>query len=125
MSTTPKSRLAQVTGRDVTIDATVHYDNWADSYNKELIETYACCAHKIAVRHFASEFTGADLPIIDVGCGTGLVGQELATAGYTVIDGVDISDKMLSHAKETGGYRHLMSKMLNHLATGCKASIRL
>ncbi|MGY9013111.1 MAG: methyltransferase domain-containing protein [Rhodobacterales bacterium] len=69
----------------------------------------------MAVQHFAYEFTNVDLPIIDVDCGTGLVGQELAKAGYTVIDGVDISDKMLAHAKETGVCRHLISKNVERL----------
>ncbi|MGY9013112.1 MAG: hypothetical protein ACKVLN_13200 [Rhodobacterales bacterium] len=39
MSTAPKCRLAQVVRRDVAIDPAVHYDGWADSYNKKLIET--------------------------------------------------------------------------------------
>jgi SAM-dependent methyltransferase len=102
MSEAPKSRLAQVTGRDVVIDPTVHYEGWADSYNKELIENYGYCAHEIAVQHFTSEFISTELPIIDIGCGTGLVRQELAKTGYQVIDGVDISEKMLAYAEKLG-----------------------
>ena len=32
----PKGKLAQVTGNQVHIDPELYYDDWADSYDKEL-----------------------------------------------------------------------------------------
>lgn len=45
--------------------------------------------------------------IIDFGCGTGLIGQELAAHGFTQITGVDISPGMLEIASNKGCYSSL------------------
>ena len=45
--------------------------------------------------------------ILDAGCGTGLVGAELARLGYTRIDGFDLSASMTARAAETAAYRDL------------------
>ena len=50
---------------------------------------------------------GTDGEILDAGCGTGLVGIELAALGAETIDGVDLSPGMLTRAKATGAYRRL------------------
>ncbi|MBA4732584.1 MAG: class I SAM-dependent methyltransferase, partial [Candidatus Thioglobus sp.] len=50
--------------------------------------------------------------IIDVGCGTGLVGLELSKLGYTNFDGVDISKEMIDIAINRG-YRSLFLGNLN------------
>ena len=50
--------------------------------------------------------------IIDVGCGTGLVGLELSKLGYTSFDGVDISKEMIDIAISRG-YRSLFLGNLN------------
>ncbi|MEO5559145.1 MAG: methyltransferase, partial [Dokdonella sp.] len=44
--------------------------------------------------------------VLDLGCGTGLMAQELVRPGR-VIDGVDLSPRMLAHAREKGLYREL------------------
>ncbi|RAH39706.1 uncharacterized protein BO95DRAFT_469476 [Aspergillus brunneoviolaceus CBS 621.78] len=55
--------------------------------------------------------------VLDAGCGTGLVGQALATAGgaasssissIAAIDGIDFSPAMLAMARKTGVYRNLI-----------------
>ena len=40
-------------------------------------------------------------------CGTGLSGLALKLAGFTTIDGVDLSEEMLAQAKAKGVYREL------------------
>jgi predicted TPR repeat methyltransferase len=53
-------------------------------------------------------------PVLDVGCGTGLVGQAPEARGVEVIDGIDISPEMVAEAaaKQTdagdGVYRSLI-----------------
>jgi predicted TPR repeat methyltransferase len=45
-----------------------------------------------------------DARILDLGCGTGLVGDELVKRGYKNIDGVDLMSEMLEVAKAKGIY---------------------
>lgn len=49
----------------------------------------------------------SEINIIDFGCGTGLVGKELAEHGFTKITGVDISPGMLEVASNKGCYTSL------------------
>lgn len=44
---------------------------------------------------------------LDAGCGTGLTGVALASAGARAIDGIDLSPGMLRAAEKTGKYRTL------------------
>lgn len=108
----PEGKLAQVTGNEVHIDPELHYDNWADSYDKELLEEYGYCAHEIGAKALAETQIPFDSPILDVGCGTGLAGVELSRFGYTKIDGLDVSAGMLDHARKQGTYRQLFQKRI-------------
>src|SRR5262249_46404723 len=51
---------------------------------------------------------GADVAesVLDLGCGTGLMAQQLARPGCA-IDGVDLSPRMIERARAEGGYRDL------------------
>ena len=46
--------------------------------------------------------------ILDLGCGSGIVGQELRRLGYTNVDGLDLSAEMMAKAKEKGVYCSLI-----------------
>ena len=50
--------------------------------------------------------------ILDVGCGTGLVGERLATLGFSSIDGLDFSPQMLAAAAEKDIYHELLESDL-------------
>ncbi len=108
MAKQAQGRLAQVTGKDVTIDPADHYDGWAQSYDHDLLNEYGYSAHKIAVKAFAECVSDKTKTIIDVGCGTGLVALELNALGYKTIDGVDVSQGMLTEADKTEVYRKLI-----------------
>ena len=108
MSKKPQGRLADVSGKDVTITPAEHYDGWAKSYNDDLLNEYGYSAHKIASSALSDIVTDRQASIIDVGCGTGLVGLELVEAGFANVDGIDISKNMLAEADETGIYRKLI-----------------
>lgn len=45
--------------------------------------------------------------ILDLGCGTGLVGQHLNDRGFCNITGLDVSEKMLDQAAEKNVYKKL------------------
>ena len=48
-----------------------------------------------------------DARVLDLGCGTGLIGEQLHKRGYTNIDGVDLTPEMLEIAKTKGIYGSL------------------
>lgn len=89
------------------------YEPWAQSYEEELISEYGYIAPRIAADAFAQASAELDGPVIDFGCGTGLVGVELAQRGYQHIDGIDISPAMLEQAKAKGAYRQLLQADLS------------
>lgn len=83
------------------------YDDWADTYEAELgangYATPARCAEALA--KFVDDLSE---PVLDFGCGTGLSGTALSEAGFTTIDGQDLSADMLAQANDKGVYRKLM-----------------
>jgi len=82
------------------------YDDWAASYDDELARnryaTPARCAGALA-----SAGLPVDAAILDMGCGTGLSGAAFAAAGFTTLDGCDLSPGMLDQARARGLYRGL------------------
>lgn len=87
-------------------DAEALYDDWAESYDDELIENGYVTPQRCAAA-LAGQVEDKSLPILDLGCGTGLSGAALAAAGFAVIDGWDPSAEMLRRAKARGVYRAL------------------
>ena len=82
------------------------YDDWAASYETEVAEhgyaTPGRCAEALA-----AETSDLSKPVLDFGCGTGLSGLALKLAGFTTIDGLDLSEEMLAKAADKGVYRTL------------------
>jgi len=107
MSRQPAGKLADVSGKNVSISPEQHYDDWADSYDDDLLGEYGYCAHRIAAGLLSAALNDHAASILDVGCGTGLVGAELARLGFTSIDGIDISSGMLSRAATLNVYQQL------------------
>lgn len=82
------------------------YDQWADSYDDEVLDNGYATPVRVA-RALAAQIRNMDRPILDFGCGTGLSGAALIQQGFTVIDGADLSADMLAGAREKGIYRDL------------------
>ncbi len=82
-----------------------YYDNWADDYDRTLNQWRYDAPEQVAGRLRAELAPGA--VILDAGCGTGLSGRALAAAGFTTIDGMDVSARSLEFAREYGVYRDL------------------
>jgi predicted TPR repeat methyltransferase len=83
------------------------YDDWADTYEAEIAEnvysTPARCAAALA--DLSPDLTARTL---DIGCGTGLSGAALRAAGFSNLDGSDLSAEMLEKAKSRAGlYQNL------------------
>ncbi|MFV2052833.1 class I SAM-dependent DNA methyltransferase [Aliiroseovarius sp. YM-037] len=100
-----KSFLSKAYELFTSADTRKLYDDWSESYDAEIAENGYQTPDRIAdaLRQFADR----DTVILDFGCGTGLSGEALKAAGFTMIDGVDLSADMLAEAKAKGVYRDL------------------
>ncbi len=83
------------------------YRQWADTYDQELLEEFGYRAPHAAVEHLLHIVPDRDSQILDMGCGTGIVGELLFSNGYQNIDGLDLSPEMLQKAQERNVYRSL------------------
>lgn len=122
MPSKPQGKLAAASNQDQTIDAQEHYDAWAADYDSDLLHTYGYVAPRIAAEAFVTVAPDRQASIIDLGCGTGLAGHELAARGYTRFDGLDISPGMLARARSLGIYRQLLQGDLTKRTTIPEAS---
>jgi len=82
------------------------FREWAETYDEEL-EGYSYVAPQRGAAMLALHVKDHDAKVIDVGCGTGLVGSALADVGFTDVDGLDLSIKMLDQARAKGVYKEL------------------
>jgi predicted TPR repeat methyltransferase len=92
-----------VKGADATRDL---YEAWSQSYDSEVAQN-AYATPGRAAEALANTIDDHTLPILDFDCGTRLSGLALKLAGFTKIDGVDLSANMLEQAKAKGIYRSL------------------
>lgn len=76
------------------------YREWAETYESEFVASHRYVYPFRLVEVFAAEADRSDGPVLDVGCGTGVVAQELNKLGGWAIDGLDISAEMLAVAHE-------------------------
>ena len=83
------------------------YAAWAENYDTDLIDAYGYMAPTDAVAGLMTLGLPADARILDAGCGTGQVGAQLAAAGFTHVDGADLSPKMREVAARLGVYKSL------------------
>jgi predicted TPR repeat methyltransferase len=84
------------------------YDDWATSYEADLVDAWNYDAPVVAARLLAAERQPDPvLAVLDIGCGTGLVGRALRSTGFAVIDGTDLSAASLELAASSSSYRTL------------------
>ena len=83
------------------------YGDWAATYDQTMKDHDYQSPRRIVealLRHCADK----SVAIFDVGCGTGLSGMALTKAGFTQIDGSDVSPEMIEIARQLPGvYRQL------------------
>lgn len=89
------------------------YRDWATSYDRTMLDGLQYQSPRLVAERLAALMPGRDAAVLDIGCGTGLAGRELAARGFAVIDGVDISPEMMAVARQQGGYRDLVCADLN------------
>ena len=89
------------------------YSAWAASYDEDLVDGRGYAMPARCRDAFDRHVTDRTTPVIDLGCGTGLLGRELAKLGFDIIDGIDYSPEMIKNARATEIYRNLWSADLN------------
>ncbi|WP_194240360.1 class I SAM-dependent methyltransferase [Amycolatopsis sp. YIM 10] len=91
------------------------YRDWVDSYDADVTDQgYRAPARIVELTSetiIDRKLRPDELTVLDAGCGTGLVGIELARAGFTRIDGIDLSEPMVRKAASTGCYRALRGRV--------------
>jgi len=88
------------------------YQKWAALYDKDNDDELGTVSQPNSVQTFQRYVKDKSKYIIDVGCGTGLVGLQLKKLGYKNFDGVDISQEMIDIAIDRG-YESLFLGNLN------------
>jgi len=89
------------------------YRDWAGTYDTTMLDGLGYVSPALVACLLADHVPNRGSAVLDVGCGTGLAGAELARRGFTAIDGLDYSAEMLAVAGERGIYRKLIEADLN------------
>jgi predicted TPR repeat methyltransferase len=89
-------------------EARALYDDWAPTYDDDLAgragDDYPLPG---VVADVVARLDDSTADVLDAACGTGLVGEALARHGFSSVDGLDISPRMLSRARSRGAYHDL------------------
>ncbi len=83
------------------------YDTWSTTYDEDFGGAGGYVYPAQVANVYLSHAKADDVPIADIGCGTGLVGLALAPSGRP-IDGFDVSPGMLTKAGDKHVYRELI-----------------
>ena len=89
------------------------YDDWSknDKYNQDMID-WEYSGPREVVSAFLPHASNKGIKILDAGCGSGLVGEELSKEGYSIVHGADIAAKLMNSIP-AGIYQELQNIDLN------------
>ncbi len=89
------------------------YDDWSknDKYNQDMMD-WEYSGPREVVSAFLPHASRKGIKILDAGCGSGLVGEELSKEGYSIIHGADIAAKLMNSIP-AGIYQELHNIDLN------------
>ena len=100
--------LKRAYGLETSDEARALYRDWASTYDAHLENGLLYRAPQRIAETLAEVVEDSAALILDVGCGTGLVGDYLDHLGFHMIDGLDFSPEMLMVAGEKSVYRTLI-----------------
>ena len=98
MPKSSKIGLQQAYAVETPADSIELYKSWAESYDADFVEATGYVAYQRAAEIFLQQVDRPAGPVLDVGCGTGVVGMALREGGVPQLDGIDISEEMLEQA---------------------------
>jgi predicted TPR repeat methyltransferase len=87
------------------------YDQWAKEYDEDLEKNHDYQAPKVTAGYF-TRYVPMGARILDVGTGTGLMGEVLANLGYDNQIAMDLSQGMLDIAQQKNVYQELHQMVL-------------
>jgi SAM-dependent methyltransferase len=106
-----EAQLAEVYHAASQTDLAKTYDDWAASYDADMLATGY--AHPAVICGLTSRYVSdTAAPILDAGVGTGNIGLLLSILGFTNLHGLDMSQGMLAMAKARGIYTSLHQGVL-------------
>ncbi|XP_033757216.1 methyltransferase-like protein 27 [Pecten maximus] len=94
-----------------------YYSKWAEDYEHDLSQdrylgpSFACKA--VSEEYPLTTTDRKSIRILDVACGTGFLGEKLKEEGFTYVDGLDPSDKMLDVARTKDSYTNLYCEFMS------------
>ena len=103
--------LHKVYASDNPEQASAIYDGWAEEYEEHMRGAGYSHPAMVAAMLARHQPPGGD-PVLDAGCGTGIMGEILTALGYPDIVGLDASEGMLAHAAAKDIYRDLRHGLL-------------
>lgn len=103
-----KKRYDEAYGLKGADDAKRLYGSWAEDYETEMVGDHGYTGPAKLAEAFAETVPDREAWVLDVGCGTGLVGAQLARFGFKNVDGLDLVPEMLEVASKKNIYTRLI-----------------
>lgn len=100
MSKKPPVTVDDAYALDTPADSTRLYGDWAETYDEDFVAATGYVVHRRIADTLLQHRDQIDGPVLDIGCGTGIVGAVLRENGIEIVDGVDISQAMLDEARK-------------------------
>ncbi|MEW5423679.1 class I SAM-dependent methyltransferase [Amorphus sp. 3PC139-8] len=111
MPDSASERLSRVYSATNDAERLAAYAAWANDYESDLAR-FGYLLPSVAVALAARHIGAGDGPILDAGCGTGLVGSLMSLIGFGPIVGIDLSEAMLGEAALKNAYESLLPMRL-------------
>lgn len=89
------------------------YKKWATDYDADTVGKIGYVAHIMTADALGKVLDAKDASVLDAGCGTGLVGMELAKRGFCNLDALDFSKEMLAASRRKNIYQQLFNTDMN------------
>jgi len=98
MTSDKKIDLEQAYAVETPDDNIRLYADWAETYDSDFVAANGYVSHLRVAEQLIGHLSEMNGALLDVGCGTGIVGLVLRSNGFSVVDGLDISTQMLAEA---------------------------
>lgn len=82
------------------------YKDWAADYDADTVDQFGYVAHVVSAEALHEALNDPAAHVLDAGCGTGLVAEELVRKGYARMDALDYSREMLEEAERKQLYQN-------------------